>query len=173
MITLSIAGLLTAFVLLAMLLLSLNLYSSWSWPVKVSAIVLVSLFYIISYFSFPPLLGWPTDDDDIPERFRLLAAHVQEPDKISGTEGAIYLWLSDMTSGKNSKVPRAYQLPFNNDLHKKVVDAKAKLHKKLPQLGEISEDDVKISEVKDNTQGGQVSVNLEFFDMPDPLFPEK
>ena len=173
MITLSIAGLLIAFVLLAMLLLSLNLYSNWSWPVKASAIVLVSLFYLISYFSFPPLLGWPTKDNNLPERFRLIAAHVQEPDKIAGTDGAIYLWLSDMSSGKNSKVPRAYELTFTSDLHKKVVEAKAKLNKKLPQLGEISEDDDLTTEVKDNTQGGQVSVNIEFFDMPDPLFPEK
>ena len=173
MITLSIVGLLTAFVLLAMLLLSLNLYSNWSWPVKASAIVLVSLFYLISYFSFPPLLGWPTKDNNIPERFRLVAAHVQEPDKIAGTDGAIYLWISDMTSGRNSKIPRAYQLPFNNDLHKKVVVAKAKLNKKLPQLGEISENDNPVAEVKDNSQGGQVSVNIEFFDLPDPLFPEK
>jgi len=173
MITLSIAGLIIAFVLLAMLLLSLNLYSNWSWPVKASAIVLVSLFYLVSYFSFPPLLGWPTKDNNIPERFRLVAADVQEPDKIAGTDGAIYLWLTDMTSGNNSKVPRAYQLPFNNNLHKRVVEAKAKLNKKLPQLGEITEDDSPTEQVKDNSRGGQVSVKIEFFDMPDPLFPEK
>jgi len=119
------------------------------------------------------LLGWPTKDNNIPERFRLVAAHVQEPDKIAGADGAIYLWISDMTSGRNSKIPRAYQLPFNNDLHKKVVVAKAKLNKKLPQLGEISENDNPVAEVKDNSQGGQVSVNIEFFDLPDPLFPEK
>ncbi len=173
MFTLSIAGLLIAFLLLALLLLSLNLYSIWSWPVKASAIVLVSLFYLVCYFSFPPLLGWPTSDKNIPERFHLLAAHVEEPDKIAGTNGAIYLWLSDMTSGKKSKTPRAYQLPFSNNLHKKVVEAKAKLNKKLPQLGEISESDNPVAEVKDSTQGGQISVNVEFFDMPDPLFPEK
>ncbi len=173
MISLSIAGLLIAFVLLSILLLSLNLYSSWSWPVKTGAIVLVSLFYLVSYFSFPPLLGWPTKENSIPERFRLIAAYIQEPDKIAGTDGAIYLWISDMTSGGNLKIPRAYELPFSSDLHKRVVKAKAKLNKKLPQLGEVSEDDNLTTEVKDNTQGGQASVNIEFFDMPDPLFPEK
>lgn len=173
MITLSIAGLIIAYILLAILLLSLNLYSSWSWPVKAGAIVVVSMFYLISYFSFPPLMGWPTKSQDIPERFRLLAAHVAEPDKIAGTDGAIYLWLTDMTAGRSVKKPRAYSLPFNSDLHKKVVEAQAKLNKKLPQLGEVLEDDSPAQQVKDNTQGGQVSVNLEFFDLPDPLFPEK
>lgn len=173
MISLSIAGIIIAFVLLAVLLLSLNLYSNWSWPVKACGIVLVSLFYLICYFSFPPLLGWPTKDTNMPERFRLISAHIEEPDKIAGTDGAIYLWITDMTSGRNSKKPRAYSLPFTNELHKKVVNAKAKLNKKLPQLGEISEDDIKVGEIKDNSEGGQVSVNLEFFDMPDPLFPEK
>ncbi len=173
MISLSIAGILIAFVLLAVLLLSLNLYSNWSWPVKASAIVLVSLFYLVSYFSFPPLLGWPTKSSNLPERFRLISAHVEEPNKIDGTDGAVYLWITDMTPGNNAKKPRAYSLTFTNSLHKKVVDAKAKLNKKLPQLGEITEDDRPVGEVKDNSQGGQVSVNLEFFDMPDPLFPEK
>ncbi len=172
MITLSIAGLLTAYVLLAVLLLSLNLYSSFSWPVKAAGILLVFLFYLVSYFSFPPLLGWPTADK-LPERFRLLAAHVQEPDKVAGTEGEIYLWITDMSTGKHAKVPRAYKLPFSTELHRKVVEAKTKLNKKLPQLGELIDEGQRVDEVKDNTQGGQASINIEFFDMPDPLFPEK
>jgi hypothetical protein len=173
MTTLSIAGLIIAYILIAILLLSLNLFSRWSWPVKAGSIIIVSCFYIISYFSFPPLLGWPTDDPNIPERFKLIAAHVQEPDKIAGTDGAIYLWLTDMTANRSSRAPRAYQLPFSSLLQKKVVAANAKLHKKLPQLGEVMEGDKPVAEVKDSTQGGQSTVNLEFFDMPDPLFPEK
>lgn len=172
MVTLSIAGLIISYILIAFLLLSLNLYSKWSWPIKAGSILLVSVFYVISYFSFPPLLGWPTSDSNLPERFKLIAAHIEEPDKITGNEGAIYLWVSDMTAARKSREPRAYKLAFNTNLQKKVVEANAKLHKKLPQLGEAMEDG-NIGEVKDTTQGGQVSVNLEFFDMPDPLFPEK
>lgn len=171
MVTLSIAGLIFAYILLAVLLLGLVVYSEWSWIVKATAIILVSVFYVVSYFSFPPLLGWATKSEGLPERFRLLAAHVSEPDKITGSTGAIYLWVSDMTAGAN-KDPRAFELDFDKDLHQRVVQAQAKLNKKLPQLGELL-DGGKPEEIKDNTQGGQASVNIEFFDMPDPLFPEK
>ena len=172
MITLSIAGLIICFVLIAALLLSLNLYSKFPWTVKAAGIIIVSSFYLVSYFSFPPLLGWPTKDD-LPKRFKLIGAHVSEPNKISGSEGEIYLWVTDMTPGNNNERPRSYRLPFNQDLHAKVIEAKSKLGKKLPQLGEINDDEVTKTKPTDETRGGQTTTNLEFFDLPDPLFPEK
>ena len=69
MFTLGITGLVTAYVLLALLLLSVNLYSSWSWKIKFGSILLVTFFYAVTYLSLPPLLGWPTGDDP-PARLR-------------------------------------------------------------------------------------------------------
>ena len=57
---LGVTGLIAAYVLVALLLLSINLYSNWSWRVKATTIVVVSGFYLVSYFSFSPILGWPT-----------------------------------------------------------------------------------------------------------------
>jgi hypothetical protein len=51
--------LVAAYVLVAVLLLSVNLYSRWSWQVKAATVIVVSLFYVNTYFSFPALLGWP------------------------------------------------------------------------------------------------------------------
>ena len=59
---LGVISLIGSYVLLALLLLSLNLYSNWGWRVKTGAIALVSIFYLVTYLSFPPILGWPTKD---------------------------------------------------------------------------------------------------------------
>ncbi len=171
MFTLNAGGLVAAYIVLALLLLSVNLYSNWRWPVKIGLIVLVSAFYIVSYLSIPPLLGWPTDER-LPRQFNLVAIYVQEPDKLNGTEGDIYIWVTDMRTPPSQARPRAYRLPFTPELHARVVQAGNKLRKNLPQLGEIEEEGPGATPL-DTSQLGQESVNIQFYDLPDPLFPEK
>ncbi len=173
MYTLGASGLLAAYVTVALLLLGLMLYSRWSWRVKAAAIILTSAFYVVSYFSFPPLMGWPSDDP-LPERFRVLSAYVVEPNKHLGTEGEIYLWVTDMEDDPNLAEPRAYRLPYDNERHKKIIKVIKKLRKGLPQLGEAKEKNQRINvKVEDTTRLGQKSIDLKFYDLPDPLFPEK
>lgn len=169
---LGIAGLITAYVLVALLLLSLNLYSNWSWRIKVGAIVVVTIFYVISYLSFPPLLGWPTTENP-PQRFKLLAAHVEQPDKAMGTEGGIYLWITQIDDLTAYGAPRAYKLPYSDRLHEAVITANAKLKQDMPQLGELNEEGSMRAQVQDNTRAGAADAPIVFYDLPDPLFPEK
>ena len=63
-----------------------------------SLIALVSAFYLVTYYSMPPLLGWPTAAD-LPKRFNLVAIFVNEPDKSSGAPGEIFLWATDLAKG--------------------------------------------------------------------------
>lgn len=173
MVELGIAGLIAAYVLVALLLLSINLYSRWPWWVKAGTIVLTSIFYVVTYFSFPPLLGWPTSAK-LPERFRLVGAYVQEPNKATGVEGSIYLWATGLAEGDEPEEPRAYRLPYSNALHEKVAAASVKLRKGLAQLGETREEKGATPQHPlDVSRGGQKSVDIEFYDLPDPLFPEK
>jgi len=151
----------------------LNLYTPWSWRIKALLITLVSAFYVVTYFSLPPLLGWPTAAE-MPKRFNLVAIFVQEPDKSNDDDGQIFLWATDMAQGSRGVEPRAYRVPFSSDLHARVVEAGNKMKKGLPQLGEIREEKLgPHAQPKDETEGGQKSVAIEFFDLPDPLFPEK
>lgn len=173
MFTLGAAGLVAAYVILAVLLLSINLYSKWRWPVKAVATVVVTGFYVVTYQSIPPLLGWPASQR-LPDRFNLVAVYVEEPDKASGDEGAIYLWVTDLEQGFEDVKPRAYAVPFSAELHQQVADASGKLRKGIPQLGETK--DAKLGpngRPLDTSQQGQASVSVDFFDLPDPLFPEK
>lgn len=168
------AGIIAGFVLVALLLLSLNFYSRWPWLVKVSATVVVSAFYVVVYNSFPLLLGWPTSQD-LPDRFNLIAVQVAEPDKLTGSDGSIYLWVTDMLAGSSDAEPRSYRLPYSVELHSQVQEAGNKLRKKLPQLGEIEMEEpgknAKITEA--NRLGTASSTRIKFYDLPDPLFPEK
>jgi hypothetical protein len=170
-VTLGITGLISAYILLALLLLSINLYSKWSWPVKAITIVITSAFYLISYYSFPPLLGWPTSDDP-PEQFRLIAAHVAQPDKELGKEGSIYLWLTEIENMTDTPEPRAYEFEYSNELHEKIISVKAKLDKDIAQMGEFKESDDMMNKI-DEQRRGVKSVKIEFYDLPDPLFPDK
>lgn len=173
MVTLSISGLVAAYILIAVLLLSVNLYSKWSWQVKTGTILITTLFYILTYLSFPPLLGWPTDQSP-PTNFRLISAHVRQPDKITGDDGAIYLWLTHIQDLSRNSPPRAYKFPYSNALHEKIVIANAKLNKNIALLGEIEETDEKGKlQVEDGSRMGQISANIQFYDLPDPLIPDK
>lgn len=136
-------------------------------------IIVTSFFYIVCYLSFPPLLGWPTSQD-LPRQFRVLAAEVQQPDKITGAEGKIYLWLMEIKNMSSASKPRAYALPYNEALHDKIINVNAKLDKNIAQLGESKKPDDDARELGDDeTRQGVISADLEFYDMPDPLFPDK
>ena len=157
--------------MLAVLLLSINLYSNWSWPVKAGTIIITTCFYVVAYFSIPPLLGWPTSEK-LPHKFKLIAAEVAQPDKNTGAEGAIYLWLSDVDDLNSTHPPRAYRLKYSDLLHEQVLNAKIKMGKGVPQLGELKEPDTPVQQL-DETRTSQASTKIEFYDLPDPLFPDK
>lgn len=170
---LSQGGLVAAFVLTALLLLGVNLYSNFPWQLKTILAVVVSAFYIVVYYSLPPLMGWPTDDS-LPKRFNLIATYVQEPDKKTGDSGHIFLWVSEFNNGSGKREPRAYRVPFKNDLHAKVVEAGTKVRKGLPQLGEVVDENLGTrGRPSDETSSGQESTDIDFLDLPDPMFPEK
>ena len=126
---------------------------------------------MITYFSFPALLGWPTTQDP-PTQFRLLAAHVEQPDKEKNTAGIIYLWLSKINNMTDLSDPRAYEFDYSPELHEKIINVNAKLDNNIAQIGEFKEPDDAFAEVTEQKRGVK-SIKIEFYDLPDPLFPDK
>ena len=175
MFTLGVTGIITAYIILAVLLLSINLYSNWPWYVKIGTVVITSIFYIITYISMPPILGWPTEQDP-PERFRLISAYVEQPNKLTGDEGGIYLWLSEIDDLSETPEPRAYKFPYSDPFHEEILKAQSKLKKDILQLGEFTDEEKEAGsleniELKNRTTN--ISAKISFYDLPDPLFPEK
>jgi hypothetical protein len=161
-----LAGIIFASLVLAVLTLNLVLNSNWPWLIKLPCVALVGVFYWTTAHSIGPLMGWATSYP-LPERFNLMAMQVQEPDKATSSKGSIYLWVTDMQHGRGQYLPRAYVLPFTPELHAKVTDASTKLRKNLPQLGEVT------PAPAGPTDFGIKGPDINFFDMPDPLFPER
>lgn len=173
MYTLSFSGLVAAYVFLAVLLISINLYSRWKWPVKAAAIIITTAFYFVTFMSMRGLLGWPAPTR-LPPKFRLLAADVEQPNKLTRDKGAIYLWITDADDLAEHAPPRAYRLPYSEPSYQVVLNATAKLKKGVAQLGEfrpIDPDGRRL--VNGATRTSEQSANIKFYDMPDPLFPEK
>ncbi|MBI1732018.1 MAG: hypothetical protein HYR49_04525 [Gammaproteobacteria bacterium] len=173
MMHLGFAGLVAAYVFIVLLLLSINLHSRWGWRAKAGATVAAAVFYLVTYLSIPELLGWPIRRDP-PAKFRLHAAYVQQPDKLTKSKGAIYMWLTDTRDFAHNGPPRAFQLPYSAPMHEAVINATARINKGMPQMGEFrNPDDPNVTLLDDPTRAGQKSAQVAFFDIPDPLFPDK
>jgi len=170
---LGVVGLICAYVFIGLLLLNLNLYSNWNWRIKAAMICLVSFFYILTYLSFPPIMGWPTKDE-LPPEFRLISGYILEPDKRTGTDGQIFLWVTDLSKNPRATKPRSFSLPYSEKLSKKVAEASKKIEKGKAQIGEVQE-------IADgsyrNPQGlariKPKSIAINFFDLPNPSVPSK
>ena len=156
----------SAFGLLGLLLLNVLFFTRFAWWVKLAAIAMVALLCVATWRAIPNLLGWPTHSGFAP-RFNLDGIHIVEPDKSGVNKGAIYLWVTGFATDTSNMVPRALVLPFSPELQLKVTAAGTKLRKNLPQLGEV------LSGSGPGDSHGRKGLDLEFFDMPDPLFPER
>lgn len=135
MITVS-AGIIVSYTLLAVLLLVMILYTRFHWGIKAGVVVLVSMFYSLSYVSLVNLLGWPTSEH-LPDHFRLVAAEIYEPDKAQGTPGEIYLWVTSLDENAGRTTPRAFKIPYSPTLHSKLDEATKGLKNGTAQMGEI------------------------------------
>lgn len=121
--TLGFVGVLAAYVIVAVLLLSLNVAPRWAWWVKATAIVITSAFFVISYYSMIDLMGWPVKAR-LPPKFQMLWAKVNEPDKLLNSPGAIYMWVEALDANNiPTGLPRAYRLPYTQPLETGIENA--------------------------------------------------
>jgi len=130
-----VISLTVAYVLLGLLLISLNMRSDWPWPVKAIAIVTAVPLFMTTFVSLQALLGWPSASD-LPEQFQLHAALVEEPSTGDDRAGAIFLWLTpagkvmdEAVGPEVSLLPRAFALPYSRDLHSRVEAMRDALQK--------------------------------------------
>lgn len=156
---------------LFVVLLALVVMTRSGWHAKLVAGGALALFTAVAANSTPGLLGWPAGEEP-PARFRLLAAHVQQPDKQTGSEGAVFLWAIDAEDMSRTPEPRAYRLPYSPALHETAAGASAKLGKGVAQLGEFAGTLPAGNWFEHPGDGKQAAMSMKFYDVPDPLYPE-
>jgi hypothetical protein len=164
--TAAIVGLAACYLVLAVLLLSLNLKSAWRWPIKAWAIAITVAFLVAGYLSLEAMLGWPTETPP-PARFQLHGALVQEPDRGGRSSGAIYLWLSPPDAdGAPGGPPRAYALPYSRALHEQIARLQSRLQQGEPVDGTTTR-------LPGAYRLGTRSVQVELYAAPPPVLPPK
>jgi hypothetical protein len=184
-----------AYVVLAVVVLSMGLTSRFAWWVKASAIVVSSVFFIEVFFASKSLLGWP-GNGALPPKFQLLWSRVVEPDPKIGSRGAIYLWVEEVDENNvPSGMPRAYRLPYSLKLADRTLKARDEIMAGNPQEG-LAEDMTNGDQLASAAQqrvelqpdggisssiGGKVELEgalegiprVEFRPMSNPLLPPK
>lgn len=161
-----------AYVFLAALLLLALIHSSINWLLKMVLLIVALGFYWLSYQGWKETQGWPTITE-LPERFLLHYAVIEEPDEETGTKGAIFVWLSDLKNFKPAQQPRSHQLEYDQKTHAKVEEALREVQNGTLQIGEVKP----ATELKEGVQNknriGLKYPGLEFVELPDPALPEK
>ncbi len=191
--SLPVAGLVAAYVVVTMLLLSLNLTSLWRWWVKAASIIITTVFFGVSYYAVNGLMGWPTPQKP-PARFNLVSSRISEPDRRTNSPGHIYLWADEIDANNiPSGKPRSYQLTYSDALARKITGAQEKRDRGLDVMGQISDrqpkpgeeprTDIKLGHMQ-NEQGQQSPATdtvpfkedgseISFEDLPPVLLPDK
>ena len=121
--TLGFVGVIAAYVIIAILLLSMNIAPRWAWWVKATAIVVTSAFFVVTYYSMIDMMGWPVTSR-LPPKFQLHWAKIVEPDKLLNQPGAVYMWIEALYDNNIPfGIPRAYKLPYTAPLDNGLKDA--------------------------------------------------
>jgi hypothetical protein len=120
-----------SFLVLASLLLWVVIDVRGRWWLKGGLIVGVAVFAILAGAARGSFSGWATSESP-PTRALFMSGVAREPDKRTGTDGAIYLWLIPPRSSSRNvfaydasePAPRAYKLPYSREAHEQLEKAK-------------------------------------------------
>jgi hypothetical protein len=128
-----------AYALIGALLLIVLVYSRLPWPAKAVAVVVTSTFYLVSFVGARGLLGWASVDR-LPASFKLLQARIVDPHTVEGDPGAVYLWVEALDDdNRPNGVPRAYRLPYSDELAEKTQAATNQIAAGHPQGGRAAD----------------------------------
>ena len=125
--TFTIVSLSAAYALVVALLAYLLLLSRLHWVFKVLGTAATVALIPLTFNAVGELRGLPTDGP-IPYSFRMLWAQVTEPNPLQSEKGNVFLWLQTLDKDNFPMgQPRAYQLPYSDDLKIKVNEAMGKI----------------------------------------------
>jgi hypothetical protein len=128
-------GIPLAFAIVAAITLWIVISTRGKWWLKAAVVLLTLTFSIVLWNSLVTLQGWPVETD-MPPRFEIKWTHTAEPNKKTGSAGAIYVWAVDLAprtgrrkplymrlhrKGESSE-PRIYRLAYSRPLHEQAEE---------------------------------------------------
>jgi hypothetical protein len=126
--------------------------SKLKWYLKTACITTFCLFTIIFWTSIHTFLGWPADEEDMPNKILIHWVIVKEPNKFEEFDGGIFILLETMEElkanrvarffgyGKNKMEPRLFELKYNRELHEQLQKVKGKLQQGQPVAGKLTKE---------------------------------
>jgi hypothetical protein len=142
--------------LVAALLCWLLIASRAHLAVKLLSTAATACLVVLSYVAIGELRGLPTDAPP-PPFFKLHWARIVEPNPLMKEPGHIFLWLEALDAENYpSGHPRAYQLPYDPDLVRKVEVAMGKIQDGEEVAGTISDSTTEIADTAEELAGEAV-----------------
>lgn len=164
--------LIIAYVLLAALLLLVLVYGRLHFVFKLMLVVMVAALYHFSYQGWKQVQGWPSQTT-LPDNFILHASVIDEPDQEKGSKGQIFVWASELKGSFPSSEPRAYVLPYDQEVHSSLEDALRNMRNGVVELGAKKSREAGTKNADFRYGIGDENFILEFTPLPDPALPEK
>ena len=153
MINFDTVGIPITFVIIASVLLWFLIGAKGNWYLKAALIVITLYTSVGLWLSIDGMLGWPTYKDP-PKTFQIHWLMVEEPNKIAGSPGAVYLWASDIDKEEKS---RLYALPYSRNAHEQSEDILDKLKNGKPVVASKSKNGEKGANREDESETGEKS----------------
>ena len=136
------------------------------WYFKTACISAFCIFTIIFWSSIYSFLGWPANEDDIPEKILIHWIIIKEPNKFTKFEGKIYVLLESVEEEevnavlklfgyKRSRIdPRLYGLPYDRGLHEQLEkNVMSRLRKGRPVIGTLKKKKTKKGRAGEEEEG--------------------
>jgi hypothetical protein len=207
-------GIPIAFILLAAIGLWLLIFAKGWWILKIFFMTLCLYFSIAVWLSLSQLSGWPSSSV-LPEKFLINGIAVQEPSLTNPNDkGNIYIWATELdndfkakkteisswlmpfVSKKRPSEPRAYRLPYTDEMKEQLSQVSKMMKAGKPVVGERNKLTGKGEGEGDGQgkgqggkgqggngkgqgqgkgKGGSMSQEQDFmfYELPPPKFPEK
>ena len=124
--------------------------SKVKWYVKTACIATFCLFTVVFWGTIHTFLGWPANQEDIPDKVLIHWVVIKEPNKLKGFDGQLYLLLESAEEIKANKVskffgydsdrmePRLFKLDYSRELHEQMEKLKSKIKNGQPVMGKLT-----------------------------------
>lgn len=153
--------------------------------------VAVVVLMFLTYRGIGDLRGLPSDDV-LPDKFRLYWAKIEEPDKLSGAPGSVFLWIRELDEDNYELgLPRAHKLPYSEELASLVIGAMQQIQAGEDVSGEVdaeaeeeeTSEELALEVISDSVETSGTRVGERFIDFdfgslsfdrtPAPVTPDK